>query len=343
MKLGRRNVIIIVLAIAVAIILALVFNPQKASPPHLRDKQIKPAQSTVSEPQPGMDEETDQKVAPTINQPAKQTDPVVEPPEQIAEEEDKAFLEVTPKQLTMEVEYGQSYSTELSVKNISGSSVSITARPAAGLPPLSESPPPHWLAVLPRSITIGNGESKKVRVIAMAQQLDTTETMAQVLFQGSELEQQHGVLVFLKVKEAPVVKLSGYTVNDGAGANTVGNSNKVANAGERIELSVNLSNYGNDGAEKLEIKIHSDDPAVKFVGDTTLYADLLNKKEAHTVTFLIDIGQEAHPEIPPTVYLTTTDSKGRQWFENFYLGEDGAFQYPTGAIMPEEDEAKKEK
>lgn len=341
MKLGRRNIIIVVLAIIV-IALVLIFNPQKSYPP-LRDKQIKSAQSNVSEPKPDSDEETNQKAAPTVNQPAKQTDPVAGPPAQIAEEGGAAFLEINPKQLTIEVEYGQSYSTELSVKNISGSSASITARPAAGLPPLSEIPPPHWLAVLPRSITIGNGESKKVRVVAMAQQLDTTETMAQVLFQGSEPEQLHGVLVFLKVKEAPVVKLSGYTVNDGAGANTVGNSNKVANPGERIELGVNLSNYGNDGAEKLEIKIHSDDAAVKFVGDTTLYVDLLQKKEAHAVTFLIDIGQEAHPEIPPTVYLTTTDSKGRQWFENFYLGEDGAFQYPTGAIIPEEDEGKKEK
>ena len=51
-------------------------------------------------------------------------------------------------------------------------------------------------------------------------------------------------------------------------------------------------------------------------------------------------GDDAITTSPPSVTLTIKDSEGREWTENFYVGEPGKFDYPTGLIS---DEKKPEK
>lgn len=196
-----------------------------------------------------------------------------------------------------------------------------------------------WLIVFPYYGVLKAGQSEKVRLSVNARDLKLGEYQASLLILGASKDEQVAVPVFLTVKGAPKIRMVKLEVQDDLSSDTQGNSNQVANPNEKVALTVYLKNEGMTEAKGLTLKLTTDNPALNILAQGTAKIDSLPADDTGEARFLIEVSDKANPVIPPTAYLTITDSKGRNWVENFYLGEEGKFEYPTG-LLREEDKNK---
>jgi len=203
---------------------------------------------------------------------------------------------------------------------------------------------PDWLSFTPSNGDIGVGESQKIKVTATALDLEPGSYQAYLQISERSKEKIITLPVRLIVVSAPLIDLTRIEISDGQTNNTWGNSNRVANPGERISLTVFLENKGKAKARGVKVKLVSADETATIVGNPVVSVGAVKgvgtdqtKSNRFSVTFIVDISNSADPSLPPIVNLTTRDEKGRKWLENFYLGKEGAFKYPTGLKKSKND------
>lgn len=239
----------------------------------------------------------------------------------------RSSISVSPSTLEFEVEKATSVTQQIIVENLGQSQIRLLiSRRAVDL---TEA---QWLALRPEELELPAAAAGVVTVVVNSSTLSAKESQAELLLIGQDRAELVVVPVSVRLKDAPNVRLAAYRISDQSGPETSGNANRVANPNETVMLEVDLKNYGSAAASALGLELSSDDQAVEIIGQTKIELNRLPQGEQASAQFLISIAASADPVIPPTVYLTISDQQGRQWFENFYLGEDGAFEYPTGLL-----------
>ncbi|MCR4437624.1 MAG: M20/M25/M40 family metallo-hydrolase [bacterium] len=74
--------------------------------------------------------------------------------------------------------------------------------------------------------------------------------------------------------DVPFVKVVAFSVDDDAVGNSQGNGNGYVDAGERLELNLNVRNFGNRPGQGVYCKAHSDDRRVEVVVDSAHVGDV---------------------------------------------------------------------
>ncbi|PIU42110.1 MAG: hypothetical protein COS99_01795 [Candidatus Omnitrophica bacterium CG07_land_8_20_14_0_80_42_15] len=196
-----------------------------------------------------------------------------------------------------------------------------------------------WLIQFPYYGILGPGETLDVKLAAVASNLEIGSNSTNLIILGLNKEEIAVVPVHVEVKAAPRIRFADIKVDDGVTPGTKGNLDNVAGPGEKVAFTVYLDNQGNGKAKGLTVTATADNASVTVLeGEAKL--DFVEAKGRFNARFLIDVSDDAITTSPPSVTLTIKDSEGREWTENFYVGEPGKFDYPTGLIS---DEKKPEK
>jgi len=189
-----------------------------------------------------------------------------------------------------------------------------------------------WLSIYPLygSLTSSNNTTQ-FRLTINASYLKAGQYTTNLIVLGTSVEEKAVIPVVVNVRGTPRISLESIKIDDGFSSGTKGNRNNVADPGELINLKVFLTNYGSKEGRDLKVQITSDDLEIaKIKSNDIVSISSIDKKAQASVQFLIEISQSANSSIPPTVSLVTSDIEGNEWYENFYLGEEGKFEYPTG-------------
>lgn len=185
-----------------------------------------------------------------------------------------------------------------------------------------------WLIVFPSSDTLNPNTSKKITLRADAKNLKPGSYDTEVLFSGTSDEIPVAVPVRVIVKPAPVIRVVKVEIDDSPPDANI-EPNHVINPGETAFITLYIENAGSLPANDLTLRLASEDPSLSIFDETASVPSLGAGDEA-SVVFSVAVGEDGHPSIPPVATLTTTDKKGRTWEDNFYLGEEGQFDYPMG-------------
>ena len=199
------------------------------------------------------------------------------------------------------------------------------------------------LMLSPQYATLAPGEEKEIALTINAKQLDSDKEYTAYLYVvGTNKADSLIIPLNIEPQPAPKISLAKVEVDDGFSADTQGNTNNVANPNETVAVTVTLENKGAASAEGLSVSVSSSDTAVSILGDNPIQIATLGPHSQFPLRILIQVSSAAHPVYPPALYLTMTDVQGRKWQENFYAGEPGKFEYPTGLKKEEASGDKNE-
>ena len=194
-----------------------------------------------------------------------------------------------------------------------------------------------WLIQFPCYEILKPAQPASIQVTVDARDLEVGEYKVDLIILGSSEEELLIVPIYAEIGRAPKIKITKVVVDDGFSPSTKGNSNNVANPGEKITLTVYLKNDGMAGARDVNLELSSNDPNFQILGSNIMQVPFVEAKSEFQVSFLAEVLEGAHPEIPPAVVLTTTDREGEKWAENFYAGDPEKIKYPLGLKIKEED------
>lgn len=187
------------------------------------------------------------------------------------------------------------------------------------------------LMLFPQYADLAPGEEKEIALTINAKQLDSDKDYTGYLYAvGTNKEDSLIIPINILPQPAPKISLANIAVDDGLSADTQGNTDNVANPNETVAVTVTLENKGNAPAQELSVGVSSSDTTASILGGGAINIPSIEPHSQVPVRILMKISADAHPVFPPTLYLVITDSQGRKWQENFYVGEEGKFQYPTG-------------
>ena len=191
-----------------------------------------------------------------------------------------------------------------------------------------------WLMQFPYAGVMEPGTAQKVKVSVNTdvESLAPGEHRANLVVVGLDGSETLVMPVRVKVRPAPVLKFDRIEVDDGFSSDTSGNRNHVAEPKEIVAFIVHLKNKGSIKAERLASRVTSLYGDVKSLDQLGVRTPSVAASEEEGLRFLIEVKPEANKKYPPAVVVDTTDSRGRTWSENFYVGEPGKFEYPTGLL-----------
>lgn len=234
-----------------------------------------------------------------------------------------AQLEAEPSQIQQSLDQSEQAKSRLKLINNGTETVSFDIkRTEQEDAKEQEGGGPAWLLVYPSEGQIETGQTATIRLEFSAVDLKPQDYQAFLQINGLTVSVQ------LTVEGGPLIDLMSIKISDGSAADNWGNNDKVANPGERVALTARLENIGQAKAEGVRVKVRPADQTARVVGQDTLLIGKVDNR--FSARFLLDITNQADSSIPPVVYLITRDSEGHQWLENFYLGKEGKFDYPTG-------------
>lgn len=188
-----------------------------------------------------------------------------------------------------------------------------------------------WLALSPFFDEIKSKQKSSFKLNLTAEDLAPGDYQTNLLILGKDREQSLIVPVNLKVKPAAKIRFASLEIMDGASSKTSGNADHVATAGEKIILNLKLNNSGQADGHNLSLILNPLDASTQILGSNTAEISSLAAGQETTVSFLIQISNQADLTFPPTMEMVIKDGSGKERRDNFYLGEEGKFNYPTGA------------
>jgi hypothetical protein len=117
------------------------------------------------------------------------------------------------------------------------------------------------------------------------------------------------------VGEGPRVVLAGATLDDGGG----GNGNSRLNAGESVELLVELANSGTQPATSVSAILRAADTTVIVTDSTDAFGDVPAGESRSGAGFAFDVAADAAPGHACSFTLEIHSGGGEVWFENLGL------------------------
>jgi len=190
-----------------------------------------------------------------------------------------------------------------------------------------------WIRHHPYYLILGPGETRTINVSIFGRELKPQEYRSALIIVGMNREETLILPVKVKVKEGPKIRFEKLAIDDGISPKTRGNTNRCADPGELIEFTVSLKNIGAASAEGLTISANADPAFITFLSNTKVDIPYAASGENIYASFFVEIASQDHPPHPCPVTIITTEKTGAQWEENFYLGEPGKFEYPTGVKL----------
>lgn len=192
-----------------------------------------------------------------------------------------------------------------------------------------------WVVYSPYYAILEPGESLPVRLSFDTTNLSVGDHATQIIIIGTRKEELKIIPVELVVRKAPKLKVSKIEIDDGFSEDTTGDQNHVAGPGEKVALAASITNEGGMTAKDIVALLSFEDPLIKNFGDGTAKISSIESGQTEKVRFIFEVGTEFSSEFPPSAVLEMSDGSGKKWSDNFYLGEEGSFKYPTG-LMEEE-------
>ncbi len=189
-----------------------------------------------------------------------------------------------------------------------------------------------WLKPFPYCQIINPQSPETISVTIEAKDLQVGRYYAELIGLGKSQDEAVIIPVTIEVRSCARIKVTGLEIDDGASVDTAGNNNKAANPGERVAVLIRLTNQGQSTASGLSVALISEDPAVQVLDIAPKVIPSMASGSSVAARFMVELSKEADGSVPPAVKLHVSDSDGRTWSDNFYLGQDGAFAYPLGLL-----------
>lgn len=195
-----------------------------------------------------------------------------------------------------------------------------------------------WLIQFPLSGSVEAKKSASVQLTIDARALEAGERKTALVVLGSGEEEVLLVPVYAEVKKAPKIKLTRIEIDDGFSAGTKGNSNKAANPGEIVSLTMYFQNTGGAPAAGASVELSPIYQDASILNNGAIPIGYLAPQAETQARVLVKVNENSSSSVPPALEVTITDGDARHWAESVYAGEPGSFQYPGIVLKDRLDE-----
>jgi hypothetical protein len=187
-----------------------------------------------------------------------------------------------------------------------------------------------WILIFPYYAVVEQDGMIEVKLTIDAKDLAVGVHHCNLIALGVQKEELKVIPIEVTVLESSRLKVSKVEIDDGFSEDTTGNQNHVAGSGEKVALVASLTNEGGMTAKNITARLSFDDASVRNFGDGIAKIPSVDSGQTEKVRIVFEVGKEFSSEIPPSGVLEISDGSGKKWSDNFYLGEEGAFEYPAG-------------
>ncbi|MBU1870248.1 MAG: hypothetical protein KJ818_07250 [Candidatus Omnitrophica bacterium] len=200
-----------------------------------------------------------------------------------------------------------------------------------------------WLIQFPVNKSLKSGESTEIEVTVEARNLDAGQHLANLIILGKNDGELLVVPVQAEIEKAVKISITKVEVDDGTSSGTTGNSDGVANSGEKAAVTLTLKNSGHEDARdlKVEIRPYADDPIT--LQNNIIEIPYLGAQSQTQITVSTEVSKEGHETIPPSVTMVISDNDGIISEQTFYVGDPEKIEYPLGAIVDEKQREELQK